>query len=218
MNWTEAIDNYCERIDPSFWAEPVNAITNAAFLIAALYMWTRARGNMAAQVLAIILFAIGVGSFLFHTFAHRWSAVADVVPIVAFILTYVWLASRDYLRLPLWAVWMVAILFLPASALVGSGIGQLTGPLNGSIGYVPVIPALLIFAVLIQDRRTAIGLVIAAVLLAASLTARSVDQSLCGAFPLGTHFAWHILNGVLLGWLIHVYLEHCRRHPRLASG
>jgi len=30
------IDNYCERIDPSFWSEPVNAMTNLAFIVAAL--------------------------------------------------------------------------------------------------------------------------------------------------------------------------------------
>ena len=28
------IDAYCERTDPSYWSEPVNAVTNAAFLIA----------------------------------------------------------------------------------------------------------------------------------------------------------------------------------------
>ena len=33
--WSESIDLYCERTDPSFWAEPVNALTNIAFLIAA---------------------------------------------------------------------------------------------------------------------------------------------------------------------------------------
>jgi hypothetical protein len=25
---------------------------------------------------------------------------------------------------------------------------------------------------------------------------------------LGTHFLWHILNGVMLGWMIHVYIRH----------
>lgn len=29
------IDIYCERIDPTFWAEPLNAVSNGAFLIAA---------------------------------------------------------------------------------------------------------------------------------------------------------------------------------------
>ena len=32
-------DAYCERADFTFWSEPVNALTNMAFLIAALVMW-----------------------------------------------------------------------------------------------------------------------------------------------------------------------------------
>jgi len=35
MDWSAPIDLYCERTDASFWAEPANALTNAAFLIAA---------------------------------------------------------------------------------------------------------------------------------------------------------------------------------------
>ena len=36
MDWSAPIDAYCERLGPQFWAEPVNAATNGAFLIAAL--------------------------------------------------------------------------------------------------------------------------------------------------------------------------------------
>ena len=35
MDWTTPIDIYCERVGPDFWAEPLNAISNAAFLVAA---------------------------------------------------------------------------------------------------------------------------------------------------------------------------------------
>jgi hypothetical protein len=30
MELTRAIDAYCERLDAGYWAEPVNAVTNAA--------------------------------------------------------------------------------------------------------------------------------------------------------------------------------------------
>ena len=36
MDLMQAIDGYCERTGPEYWSEPVNAVTNAAFLIAAL--------------------------------------------------------------------------------------------------------------------------------------------------------------------------------------
>ena len=34
MDWSAPVSQYCERADASFWAEPLNAATNAAFLIA----------------------------------------------------------------------------------------------------------------------------------------------------------------------------------------
>ena len=40
----EPIDAYCERTSAVYWAEPVNAVTNAAFLIAAVIMWRRTEG------------------------------------------------------------------------------------------------------------------------------------------------------------------------------
>lgn len=35
-----------------------------------------------------------------------------------------------------------------------------------------------------------------------SLGLRSVDMELCDAFPMGTHFMWHSLNGVFLYLLV----------------
>jgi hypothetical protein len=31
-----------------------------------------------------------------------------------------------------------------------------------------------------------------------SLVLRTVDAAICPAFPLGTHFIWHLLNGLVL--------------------
>ncbi len=38
MNWNAQLFNYCERgTDPSFWAEPLNALSNGAFIAAAVF-------------------------------------------------------------------------------------------------------------------------------------------------------------------------------------
>ena len=37
------IDVYCERVGPGLWAEPVNALTNAAFFLAGWLLWRNAR-------------------------------------------------------------------------------------------------------------------------------------------------------------------------------
>ncbi|MEL6793102.1 MAG: hypothetical protein AAFP78_06595, partial [Pseudomonadota bacterium] len=52
------------------------------------------------------------------------------------------------------------------------------------------------------------GMIATAALLSLSLTFRSVDEAVCGAFPLGTHFMWHILNGVLLGVVFAAFIRH----------
>jgi len=50
------------------------------------------------------------------------------------------------------------------------------------------------------DQRR--GILAAAAIFAVSLSFRTVDRMLCGAFPLGTHFVWHLLNAVVLYLLL----------------
>lgn len=211
MDWTAQVDSYCERLDMAFWAEPVNAVTNAAFLIAAFIMWRRIRGQNLplAMALVVILSMIGLGSFLFHTYATRWSAMADVLPILIYILVYTYLANRAYWGLSLWPSLGLTALFIPYAAaltpvFVWLGIG------GGSAGYAPVPLLILIYAILLRNRLPEVskGLAAGAGILILSLTFRTVDMPACHDFPLGTHFMWHILNGVMLGWMIEVYRRH----------
>jgi len=41
-------------------------------------------------------------------------------------------------------------------------------------------------------------LLVAGTVFAVSLVLRIVDLQVCGVFPLGTHFIWHILNAVVI--------------------
>lgn len=74
---------------------------------------------------------------------------------------------------------------------------------------------ILIYAVLLRQRAPdlARGFGVGALILFASLTARSVDEMLCALFPMGTHFLWHILNGIMLGWMIEVYRRYVSSVP-----
>lgn len=103
MDWSRPVDLYCERTDPSFWAEPVNALTNVSFLIAAavaFVQWRRAGAND-RPVFALILITatIGIGSFIFHTIATRGAALFDTIPIAVFIYGYLFFALRWFLTL-----------------------------------------------------------------------------------------------------------------------
>ncbi|WP_370458555.1 ceramidase domain-containing protein [Aliiroseovarius sp. PrR006] len=89
---------YCKRVSAAFWAEPLNAVSNLAFILAALWGWIEAkrRDRLDPMTMALILLAgmIGIGSFLFHTFANAWSSLADVIPIWTFVLLFVLVALR----------------------------------------------------------------------------------------------------------------------------
>ena len=214
MNWSEQVDIYCERLDASFWSEPLNAISNAAFIIAALYCSAKARDegrtDALTVLLVIILFAIGVGSFLFHTVATRWSGLADTLPIVLFILVYLFAATRRYLQASWFPALLAPIGFIGFAILFVKAWGAYLPSMNGSEGYFPVLVILISYGLLLASKGhpAALGLIAAAALLSLSLTFRSIDQATCGVLPFGTHFLWHIFNGLLLGVVLMAFVRH----------
>lgn len=208
---------YCERLgSPLFWAEPLNAVTNGAFLAAAFMgalLWRRAvRRDALLLVLWLLVLAIGIGSFLFHTIPNRTTVMLDVVPIQLFILVYVGVALRRYLGAPLWLALIGPGLFFGLSA----GLVALAGSraLGGGIGYVPALAALFGFAMATRlrgdaaSRQVAGGLALAGLVFALSLTFRTFDRPACGLIPIGLHFLWHLLNAVVLGLLLRVLARH----------
>jgi Ceramidase len=214
MDWLQAIDLYCERTGPAFWAEPANAMSNAAFLVAAAYalrQWSRAGSrDWPALALIIIVAIIGIGSFLFHTFANRWSLLADVIPIQLFMLGMFGIMLHRLLLWPLAGVVAGTIAFLACGFLAPRlalflGFGASAG---AAFGYGTGLVAMLVlggWAVVAMPqpkRETGWTLLTAAAVFAVSLTLRQLDQRLCDALPLGTHFLWHILNAQTLGLLL----------------
>jgi hypothetical protein len=217
MDWTQQIDGYCERLSPTLWAEPVNAVTNLAFIIAAVIMWRRAGGVPSARVLAGILMLIGIGSFLFHTHATVWAALMDVVPIAVFVLTYLYLVNRWVLETGRAVAIVLTALFVPFAAIVTLGVSEVPFlRVSGSYWAVPL--ALVIYGMGLRRRYPDLvrGFWIGAAILVLSICLRSLDMAVCPGFPVGTHFAWHVLNGVMLGWMIHVWVKFVKAR-RLAG-
>ncbi|MCV6596476.1 MAG: ceramidase domain-containing protein [Mangrovicoccus sp.] len=219
MELTRAVNGYCERLDPGYWAEPINAITNAGFVIAAVILWPRVAGLPLARALCVVLAAIGVGSYLFHTHAQIWAMIADVLPIGIFILLYIYVANRHYWELGPWAALALTGLFLPYAALLLPVFSALPF-FHISAAYWPVPLLIAIYAILLRNRapQTAKGLGIGAALLALSLSFRSLDMPLCPQLPVGTHFLWHLLNAVMLGLVIETYRAHMQRRAAVAAA
>jgi len=209
MNWFEAVDGYCERLDASFWSEPLNAITNIFFLVAAMWVLRRESLNGMARILAFILGMIGVASFLFHSFAQTWAGTVDVLFILCFTIFYLFAATKDFLGAPKSIAILISIGFLPFSIVVD----WLTSPLTflGSTRiYMPILILIILFSILIYTRLPTVsrGLALGAFILIASMCARFLDEPLCQTIPIGTHFLWHVMNAVMLAWMIEVYRRH----------
>jgi hypothetical protein len=225
MDWGQKIYRYCERgHDPAFWAEPFNAISNGAFLLAALFAaiayfrLPRQERDVVEAGLILLVAIVGIGSFLFHTFATAWAAQADVIPIGVFMVVYLAYALCRFLRLHWLAVAAGVGLFVWALQAVGNI--HCTEPLamtevssgpcfNGSLGYVPALIAMLGIGAALAARRNPAGSYVlsAGVVFLFSLTFRSLDWDTCGltrldGHAIGTHFLWHILNSVTLYLLL----------------
>lgn len=227
MHWSAQVFRYCERGgDPAFWAEPLNALTNAAFLLAGalaaveLYRQDRPLAAIAEWILVGLVLIIGLGSFLFHTFATRWAAVADVAPIGIFMLAYLGHALRITLRLGWLATAAGLALFVVALQAAGAiqcqrggliGLAAAArGPcLNGTLGYLPAWLAMAgIGAVLaVRADPAAAHMLTAAGIFLVSMVFRTVDLEVCGwtrmgGGALGTHFLWHLCNALTLYLLL----------------
>lgn len=232
MDWDEKIYRYCERAgDPAFWAEPVNALSNVAFLIAAVLCaiaFVRAprvsRGG-AEALLILVVAVVGTGSFLFHTYATRWAAVADTAPIALFMLVYFAYALIRFVGLPWWLALPATGGFywsLEAARGINCTVPWLTkaavahpGCLNSSVGYLPALAALVLIGLWIAVRRHPVWptFLLASVVLAVSIAFRTLDYELCELFSVrgrqvGTHFLWHLLNATVLFLLVRGAIRH----------
>lgn len=202
------IDNYCERTNPGLWSEPANALTNLAFVAAGLWGLHAARrreAGLAVEILAWLVVTIGVGSALFHTFANRLTMWADVLPIAIFTFAYTLYSIRRFLGFGWPATMGLFVGFYAVAGLITAMLpASWHAATNGSTGYLPALLALVVFGSWLIVRRHPAGWLnlAAAAIFIASVSFRIVDERVCTAFPLGTHFMWHVLNACLLGVLL----------------
>jgi hypothetical protein len=234
MNFGEHVFLYCERgTDQALLAEPINVVSNAAFLLAALVgvqlvMWRPPEERSPDLfLLPVLVLFIGLGSLAFHLYADQGTALADVLPISVFMLVYLGFALNRFLGVPpgftvLLVIGFAAIVGIAMQVQCGEGTIGFAGAelrdakpcLNGSLFYLPALVALIVVGLALHERghRAAPWLLWAAAIFAVSITLRSLDLALCDRVliegrKVGTHFAWHILNALTLFLLLRASLE-----------
>jgi hypothetical protein len=213
------IDLYCERTAVGLWDEPLNLVSNLAFVVAGLLALrvyrrqTDLRPGASWDLLLLIalMIAIGIGSGLFHALANHWSLLADVIPIALFINLYLISLLYRAVSAPVWATILLLVLY----QVIGVGLGTLlpADTLNGSVGYLPPVLALTIAWAWLNGRKHALEpfIVGSLLLFVLSLTLRTLDAEVCARLPMGTHFLWHLLNASVLYLLVVGLIRHGRR-------
>jgi hypothetical protein len=233
MTFGEHVFLYCERgTNDALWAEPINAISNAGFFLAALIFWQlvlwRSPEERSADhyLFVVLVFLIGFGSLAFHLFADEGTALADVIPITVFMLCYLGFALNRLLGVP--PGWMVLLAIVFAASIGGAmqvhcwggGIG-FAGTvsdseicLNGSMAYLPALISMMVIGMALAERHhtAAPYILAAAVMFIVSVILRSADLAFCDQVVIegrnvGTHFIWHLLNAVVLFLLLRASLE-----------
>ncbi|KRB20794.1 MULTISPECIES: ceramidase domain-containing protein [Mesorhizobium] len=208
------VDLYCERTGSGLWSEPTNASTNLAFIVAGLWgvrEVRRLKAGTFAEVLAWWVMAIGIGSTIFHTFATKGTVWIDVLPIAGFTLAYTLFNLRRFLGME-WrkAIAVFVVFYAVAGAISFAVPDWLRQASNGTTGYLPPFLALAFFGawVTVSGNRAGRYNLVGSAIFVVSAIFRMIDPMVCAGFPLGTHFLWHIFNGLMLGVLLAAAARH----------
>lgn len=204
MDWFQPLNIYCERQTFGFWSEPVNALTNLIFVALGLILSVKTKDDWFCFFLSLEVIVIGLASFIFHTFANLIAALADILSILLFGMTYIFVVNLRLMNVNYLLSLIIAICLIPFSFCISFITIIIFGELNGSSWYISFVILFLVYSYLLRNRcpDISIALFYFAPLLAVSIILRSIDHNFCNNIPLGTHFLWHIINGILLSGLV----------------
>lgn len=197
---------YRERAGaPGFFAEPFNACSNIAFVLATLlgvrYSFANKVSDPISWMLVILPTLIAIGSFAFHTVPNSLTMLADMLPIAMFQCFMMWEFSRRLLQ----ASRVVSSAIMLAMVVFCAILFPNHTILNGSLFYMPNLLLMLAFSALWSSRveREPYLLLIGTCFFIFALSARSLDWLV--PWSVGTHFLWHTSNGAM----VYVLLRAC---------
>ena len=197
--WFNSVDIYCERLEASFWAEPINAISNLSFIVAGFFLWHLRSSH--SKLMATLVILIGLGSFSFHTFANRLTGLLDVLAIALYLVAFAFLIpkqwSRNSILIQLGSVVLLILSIVLAQLFISHLKPALPWLPPGM--YLGAWLALIVFALVTQysNPSAARFLWMAVIVFPASLLSRQIDMPLCDSIG-GSHWLWHLLNGLTL--------------------
>ncbi len=195
---------YCERTSDHFFSEPLNAITNLAFIFVSLLIFKNSRHITYANILAPIIFFIGLGSLLFHTIPSKLTGLMDVFFILLFVSVYAYLIYRTVFKYSLLVSSIYTFIAPFIYFVLGNNIKNYFIMLGDSSFYLVILIHLfLIYIVSLKKSfKNSSNILIAGLIFTISIFLRVADKYFCEINIFGTHFIWHIFNATVLYFLV----------------
>lgn len=194
------LPTYCERgSSMDFFAEPLNAISNIAFILVGFGIYNLLRKNRIQRVeykaVLVLVILVGFGSFLWHATGTSYALILDVIPsALSFaLITYIFLSKligNKLLALLLVLLLLPLRFFISSFATTDNISSLIRNLINATVFLVMIVLAFKKYG-----RIAFEGLGVLTVYILA-ITMRIIDGQVCSTFYVGTHFLWHILNAL----------------------
>ena len=195
------MDFYCERTNEQIFNEPVNAISNIFFIIVSLSLIKILKKNQSNKIYYIqpvLIFFIGIGSFLFHLNPNIITLYSDVIPIFLFSLSFIFFFNRYVININYLNNALLFLLFFFLFLFITPKLNYEI--LNGSEFYFANYFFLTMYTIWLYLKKSDFFqlLLLGFIFFNLSILLRSLDNHICEYFSIGTHFLWHFLNAYLL--------------------
>jgi len=210
--WLNTEKMYCENFQNlPFTSQPVNTATNIAFFIAGILLtnlyWKTKLKSKWINALIILVFFIGIGSTIWHYSGTKIGKLLDVGPISLFMFLSIYYFLNKILKMSVPKIVFSLIIFGALSLL--SLLIFKEEPFKSSAGYLPALMVLALLTYLAFKKVNIIfkELFYALITFLFAIIFRSIDFAVCNNFPIGTHFLWHILNGIFVYLLVKALIK-----------
>lgn len=207
--YSRFITQYCERAGNGLLSEPFNLLSSLAIFVSTYFVYILLKKHSIKSFhywfLFILLVLVGIGSLLWHSFRNPIALALDAIPIYIFFFTFLYLLLARLTKSKL-KVLVLLIGFFAIQVLASNFFPTF---LNGTIHHVINGTFSLCLLVWLYQRFKNLNryLLSAFLLYVLAIIFRSIDNSICSIFPIGTHFLWHILNATAAYFAIRALLK-----------
>lgn len=187
---------YCES-SVSAIAQPLNFLSSAIYWFVGIWLWHNRSvdedGLSFHQLAAVLFFLLGMSGMAWHVGQHPVALAVDMGLMFMMLIAVAAALCNDVLRMETVNGFVVLIVLIFVSTfLKDSAIWFL--PQNAGI-FLPMMFFMAIVSLRLQNvsEEATVYILTAAYLFLLGLLFRGADSYLCGYFPQGLHFLWHIM-------------------------